>query len=76
VEVAVVPVLIVLGMVAGHWWRAALVVGGLGWVVALSATDVIGTGEVPVALALAVLNTAVGIGLHRLAAAMLRRARA
>ena len=35
-----IPTLIVLGLVVGRWWRTALVVGALGWPVALLTTNV------------------------------------
>jgi hypothetical protein len=64
-EVAVIPVMILFGLVAGRWWRTALVAGAVGWSVLLLATGVIGVADLPGAMLFGLANTAVGVGVHQ-----------
>lgn len=60
-----IPTLLVLGAVLGRWWRSTLVLGTVGWVVVLLATDVIGWSSVLAAAAFGFVNTAVGVAVHQ-----------
>ncbi|MEV6302705.1 hypothetical protein AB0M02_25055 [Actinoplanes sp. NPDC051861] len=57
-----IPILIVFGMLAGYWWRRALVGAAVGWPLILWVTGVmdLGFGMLGAAL-LAVVNTGVGV---------------
>ena len=61
-----IPVLILFGVLLGHWWRSSLVAAALGWPVLLVATGVmdVGTGLLGAAV-LAVVNTGAGVLLHQ-----------
>jgi hypothetical protein len=63
---AVIPVLIVFGLVFGRWWRLSLTAAALGWPVVLVATGVM---DVELGLlgasGLAVANTGVGVLIHQ-----------
>ena len=58
-----IPTMILLGLVLGRWWWAALIAAGVGWPALLLGSDLIGPGQVPEATALALLNAAVGVAL-------------
>jgi hypothetical protein len=62
----VIPTLILLGLVFGHWWKTALAVAAVGWPLLLIATGVdIDPATLPAAAALAVANAAIGILVHQ-----------
>ena len=62
-----IPTLMLLGLVFGHWWRTTLVVAAIGWPLLLIATGVdVDIATVPVAAALGAANAAIGILVHRL----------
>ena len=62
-----IPTVILLGLIFGHWWKATLVVAALGWPLLLLAAGVdIDPAALPAASALAVANAAIGILAHRL----------
>jgi hypothetical protein len=72
----VIPTMILVGLLLGRWWRAALVVGAAGWPVLLWAQGLVSTpGELLGAAALGLVNTAVGVLVHQLGLALVRRAR-
>ena len=57
-----IPTLIILGLVFGHWWRTTLVVAAVGWPLLLIVTGVeSGLDFALGAAALAMANAAVGI---------------
>ncbi|GIJ12915.1 hypothetical protein ACFFMR_24560 [Micromonospora andamanensis] len=61
-----IPTLILFGLLLGRWWRTTLIAAALGWPVLLVATDVSGVGPGLLgASGLAVVNTAVGVLVHR-----------
>lgn len=68
-----IPTVILLGLIAGRWWRATLLVAAIAWPAWLVAGDAM---ELEVALlgaaAAAVLNAAAGVAVHQ---ALLRLAR-
>jgi hypothetical protein len=68
-----IPIMIVFGLLAGRWWKTALVVGALGWAAALWATRVIDASQIPAAALYGLVNTGVGVGIHRGLARLLRR---
>lgn len=67
-----IPTLILLGLVFGHWWKTTLAVGTVGWVVLLM-TDSMGMDYLTVIFGFA--STLAGILLHQLAAHVVRRMR-
>ena len=62
-----IPTMILLGLVLGRWWWAALVAALIGWPTLLLVTDIIGPSEIPVAALLALLNAAVGVAVAQVA---------
>jgi hypothetical protein len=56
-----IPTMIVVGLVLGRWWWAALGVAAIGWPLVLWTQGIIDGGQVPSASLLAVLNAAVGV---------------
>lgn len=61
-----IPTMILLGLILGRWWRAALVAAALGWPVLLVVTDVVGiNASLLAAAALAVVNAGVGVLVHQ-----------
>ncbi|HEY9351333.1 MAG TPA: hypothetical protein VIP75_11630 [Acidothermales bacterium] len=69
--------LIVFGLIFGRWWKTALVVGTVSWVVLLLAGDLIEArlDVIAVAAVLAFLNTGVGVGVHQAVLYAVRRFR-
>lgn len=71
-----IPTLMLFGLVFGRWPVLALIAGTLGWPVLLYLGNIAGWSPV-LALPLALLNTAIGVGAHqgimRLVAAARRR---
>ena len=71
-----IPTMILVGLVLGRWWRTALVVGALGWPTFLIADNVVDLEPSLVGAAvLGLVNTAVGVGLHRTVLTLVRRIR-
>ena len=70
-----IPVMLLFGLLAGRWWKTALVAGAVGWAFVLLVTGVIGLDGVPGAMLLGLLNTAVGVGIHQGVLRLVRRAR-
>ena len=69
-----IPTLIVLGLVVGRWWRIALVIGALGWPVALLTTNVMDLEPGLLgAAALGMVNTGLGTLIHQGALRLVRR---
>jgi hypothetical protein len=61
-----IPTLILLGLVFGHWWRAALIAAAIGWPLLLIVAGVdIELVTLPAAAAFAVANAAVGVLVHQ-----------
>jgi hypothetical protein len=61
-----VPILILLGVVFGRWWRTALAASALGWPILLVATDVMDFGpELLGAAGVAILNAGAGVLIHQ-----------
>jgi hypothetical protein len=62
----VIPTLILLGLVFGHWWKTTLVAAAVGWPLLLIVTGVdSGLDFALGAAALALANAAVGILVHQ-----------
>lgn len=61
-----IPYMILLGLLAGGWWRLALTAAAITWPIALYATNVT---KSPLTLlagsALAIINAAVGAAVHQ-----------
>lgn len=70
---SMIPTMIGFGLLAGRWWKTALVGGAIYWPVLLLSTGVISWGHVGGAAALGLANTAVGVLVHQ---AVLRTVRA
>ncbi len=71
-----IPTMILVGLLLGRWWKSALVAGALSWPALLWIDGVITTPErVAGAAVLALLNTAVGVGVHQLVLGLTRLAR-
>ena len=61
-----IPTVILLGLVLGHWWKTTLVVAAVGWPLLLVATGIdIDPQAFPAAAALAVANATIGILVHQ-----------
>jgi hypothetical protein len=72
----VIPMMILVGLLLGRWWKSALVAGATAWPVLLWRQGLIDTApEIVGAAALALSNTAVGAMVHQLALAPVRRTR-
>jgi hypothetical protein len=74
----VIETLIVFGLIFGRWWKTALIVGTISWVVLLIVGGLIETRLVVIAFAalLAFLNTGLGVGIHQAVLYAVRRYRA
>jgi hypothetical protein len=69
--------MVLFGLVFGRWWKGTLVVGTGAWAVLLWAQGLLATPlDAVVSAALALANTAVGVSIHQLVLALVRRARA
>ena len=76
-EAAVIPTMILFGLLLGRWWKFALIVGTSAWTVLLRSQGLLATPpEIVGAAALALVNTAVGVLVHQLVLAVVRQARA
>lgn len=61
-----IPVLLVIGLVLGRWWRTTLAVATILWPVVLVLSEVMDvTWELLGAAALAFVNTLIGIVVHQ-----------
>ena len=73
---AVIPTMILFGLLLGRWRKLALLVGPAAWTVLLGAQGLLTTPpEVAGAAALALVNTAVGVFVHQVMLAFVRRVR-
>lgn len=71
-----IPVLLVLGLALGRWWRTCAALAAVAWPVLLVATDVMEIEPALLAASLlAVVNTGVGVLVNRTVAALLRSMR-
>ena len=75
-----IPTMILAGLFIGllrrPWYLIGLIVAAVGWALLVVITDVIevgNTGDILGAMSIAALNAAVGVGLTRGAALLLRR---
>jgi hypothetical protein len=73
----VIATLIVFGLIFGRWWKTALIVGTVSWVVLLLAGGLIEArlAVIAVATVLAFLNTGLGVGVHQAVLYAVRRFR-
>ncbi len=63
-----IPTKIIFGLLAGRWWKPALVVGAVSRVAVLLVSDVPGNSQPVIILGSAILglvNTGVGVAIHR-----------
>lgn len=56
-----IPTVIVLGLLLGRWWWAALPLATAGWPILLMSVGDISIGQIPVAAFLGFANAAVGV---------------
>lgn len=71
-----IPTMILVGLLLGRWWKSTLVAGVLSWPAWLWIDGVLTTpAQVAGAAVLAVLNTAVGVGVHQFVLGLTRLAR-
>lgn len=64
-----IPTLLVFGLIFGRWWKTALLVGTVGWLLLLwsdPGTRSFEPAFIASAAALALGNTAVGVAVHQL----------
>jgi hypothetical protein len=76
--VAVIPTLILVGLIFGRWWRYCVITAAVGWPLLLVAIGVVGVNEFGVLLeaaGLAVINTGVGVLIHQGGLSVVRRLR-
>lgn len=62
-----IPTLLVFGLLFGRWWKTALLVGTIGWVILLWASQgqEIAAHELFLGAPFAFVNTAVGVAAHQ-----------
>lgn len=63
-----IPTMMMFGLLAGRWWKSALVLGTVGWDVVLLATGVVEpsqTSQIFLAALLGLANTGVGVVIHQ-----------
>ncbi len=73
---AMIPTLILFGLVFGRWWRLALIAAAIGWPVLLLATGTAAAGPVLIGAAgVAIANTGAGVTIHQGARWVVRRYR-
>lgn len=71
-----IPTMILFGLLLGRWWKLTLIVGTAAWTLLLWSQELLTTPpEVAAAAALAWVNTAVGVLVHQLMLAIVRRVR-
>lgn len=71
-----IPTMILFGLVAGRWWRFALIAAAVVWPALLIADGVMGISADLLAAALfGAVNAAVGVAVHRVLLGLVRRVR-
>ncbi|MBP6524051.1 MAG: hypothetical protein KA249_01380 [Dermatophilaceae bacterium] len=71
-----IPTMILFGLLLGRWWKLALIVGTSGWTVLLWSQGLLATPTETVGAALlALANSAVGVLVHQVLLAFVRRVR-
>ena len=70
-----IPTMVIFGLVAGRWWKTALVIGALGWAAILLLEGVITPSQIPGAMMFGLANTAVGVAIHQGVLCLVRRLR-
>lgn len=68
-----IPILIVFGLLAGRWWRSALVVGTVGWTAALMIPPAVDSDQLLATALFGLVNTGVGVAIHQGIARSLHR---
>lgn len=71
-----IPTLILFGLIFGRWPRSSILIGTLGWPLALLADRTISAGVLLLGAAgFALINTGVGVVIHQVALRLIRRFR-
>lgn len=60
---AVIPTMILLGLVTGYWWKFALPAAAVIWPILLLASNTITPSQIPASALLGLVNAAVGVAL-------------
>lgn len=60
-----IPSMIIFGLLAGRWWKTALVLGAVGWAAVVFFTGAITASQIPVAALFGLVNTGVGVAIHQ-----------
>jgi hypothetical protein len=75
-RLAVIPILILFGLVLGRWWRLSLAAAAVGWPALLVATDVMDVEPGLLgASGLAIANAGVGVLIYQGILRMIRKLR-
>lgn len=61
--VALIPTMILFGLVTGYWWKLALPAAAVIWPLLLVASDTVTASQIPAAALLSLVNAAVGAAL-------------
>lgn len=62
-----IPSLLLFGLLFGRWWKTALLVGTIGWVIILRVNlgQQVSANDLLLGAILAFVNTAVGVAVHQ-----------
>ena len=64
-----IPTMIIFGLLAGRWWKSALVAGAVVWVAILLVTGDTGASELPLLIVggafFGLANTGIGVAIHQ-----------
>lgn len=70
-----IPTMMLFGLIAGRWWKTALVIGAVGWAAIVLLDGAITPSQIPAAMMFGLANTAIGVGIHQGILRLVRRLR-
>jgi len=70
-----IPTMMLFGLIAGRWWKTALVIGAVGWAAIVLLDGAITPSQIPAAMMFGPANTAIGVGIHQGILRLVRRLR-
>lgn len=71
-----IPTLILFGLIFGRWPRSSILIGTIGWPIALLINNTISAGTLILGAAgLALINSGVGVLIHQVVLRLIRRLR-
>jgi len=71
-----IPTVILVGIILGRWWRTALLVAVIGWpLLVVASVGASSAWDLVTAAGFALVNVVVGVLLHQVGAALVRRLR-